>query len=56
MAGPANPDDVQKAYPFPKGIDLTPQTDREKQVGRALTTVNRDDFSPKPAPKTAETD
>lgn len=28
----------------------------DDSAGRALTTVNSDDFSPKPAPKTAEAD
>ena len=54
MAGPANPKDVQRAWPFP--VSKPPVTDREKQVWRALTTVNRDDFTPKPPPETPQAD
>ena len=51
-AGVADPATVQPTQVETKA----PLTDREKQVSRALTTVNRDDFSLKPAPKTAEAD
>lgn len=62
MAGPANPDSVQPvaggpldpAWSYPKS--KPEQTDREKQVGRALTTVNSNDFATKPSPAAPETD
>ena len=62
MAGTADPRSVQPvaggpldpAWSYPKSKPEL--TDREKQVGRALTTVNSNDFATKPAPKAPEAD
>jgi len=49
--------DVQKAWPFPTQARKVVEPNREdERKGRALTTVNHDDFSPKPTPKTPEAD
>lgn len=50
--------DTQKAQPWEQFPKAVPNVDREEieRKGRALTTVNHDDFNPKPAPKTAEAD
>lgn len=48
---------TQKVWTFPKGSDVSVPVDREtERKGRALTTVNSDDFSVKPTPKTPEAD
>lgn len=49
---------TQKAWPFPTQKDKPAQViDREtERKGRALVTVNQDDFSIKPAPKAVEAD